>query len=160
MVNVVKNKSKKLSLSLGLILFFALYTLAINWRNSKIVEPVATSSSNMSASSTQTLSTQTLSSSLYGDGIYTGSVEDAYYGNVQVKVTISGGLIVDVAFLDYPKDRDNSIKINTRAMPLLKTETIKSQSAKIDTITGATQTSKGFVRSLTNALDQAKKIQI
>lgn len=155
MVNVIKNKSKKLSLSFGLILFFALYTLAINWRNSKIVEPVSTSGSNFLASNTQTLS-----SSLYRDGIYTGSVEDAYYGNVQVKVTISGGLIVDVAFLDYPKDRDNSIKINTRAMPLLKTETIKSQSAKIDTITGATQTSKGFVRSLTNALDQAKKIQI
>lgn len=155
MVNVVKNKSKKLSLLFGLILFFALYTLAINWRNSKIVEPVSTSGSNFLASNTQTLS-----SSLYRDGIYTGSVEDAYYGNVQVKVTISGGLIVDVAFLDYPKDRDNSIKINTRAMPLLKTETIKSQSAKIDTITGATQTSKGFVRSLTNALDQAKKIQI
>ena len=155
MVNVIKNKSKKLSLSLGLILFFALYTLAINWRNSKIVEPVPTSGPNFLASSTQTLS-----SSLYRDGIYTGSVEDAYYGNVQVKVTISGGLIVDVVFLDYPKDRDNSIKINTRAMPLLKTETIKSQSAKIDTITGATQTSKGFVRSLTNALDQARKIQI
>jgi uncharacterized protein with FMN-binding domain len=155
MVNVVKNKSKKLSLSLGLILFFALYTLAINWRNSKIVEPVSTSGPNLLASSTQTLNT-----SLYRDGLYTGSIEDVYYGNVQVKVTISGGLIVDVAFLDYPKDRDNSVKINTRAMPLLKTETIKSQSAKIDTITGATQTSKGFVRSLTNALDQAKKIQI
>lgn len=155
MVNVIKNKSKKLSLSLGLILFFALYTLAINWRNSKIVEPVPTSGPNFLASSTHTLS-----SSLYRDGIYTGSVEDVYYGNVQVKVTISGGLIVDVVFLDYPKDRDNSIKINTRAMPLLKTETIKSQSAKIDTITGATQTSKGFVRSLTNALDQARKIQI
>ncbi len=155
MVNVIKNKSKKLSLSLGLIVFFALYTLAINWRNSKIVEPVANFSPNMSASSTQTLN-----SSLYRDGLYTGSIEDVYYGNVQVKITISGGLIVDVAFLDYPNDRDNSIKINTRAMPFLKIETIKSQSAKIDTITGATQTSKGFVRSLTNALDQARKIQI
>lgn len=155
MVNQIKNRSKKLSLSLGLIVFFALYTLAINWRNSKMATPVATSGTNISTSSSQTIH-----NSLYRDGIYTGSVEDVYYGNVQVKITISDGQIVDVTLLDYPKDRDNSVKINNRAIPLLKTETIRNQNANIDTITGATQTSKGFIRSLTNALNQARKTQI
>lgn len=93
---------------------------------------------------------------LYKDGTYTGVSSDAYYGNVQVKVTITGGKIVDVVFLDYPQDRRTSQMINQQAMPLLKQEAISAQTAIVNTISGASQTSRGFRASLSSALVQAK----
>ena len=92
----------------------------------------------------------------YKDGTYTGSVEDAFYGNIQVQVTISNGKISDVQFLQYPNDRSTSIMINSQAMPLLKQEAITAQSASVDIVSGATDSSQAFIQSLTNALSQAK----
>lgn len=92
----------------------------------------------------------------YKNGTYTGNVADAFYGNLQVQAVISGGKLSDVIFLQYPNDRRTSIEINTQAMPYLKQEAIKAQSAQVDIVTGATQTSKAFVESLQSALNQAK----
>lgn len=93
---------------------------------------------------------------LYRDGKYTGPITDAYYGNVQVAVAVSGGKITDVQFLDYPHDRNTSIRINSYAMPILKSEAIAAQSANVDTVSGATATSGAFYDSLSSALAQAK----
>lgn len=92
----------------------------------------------------------------YKDGSYTGSVADAYYGPLEVKAVISGGKIADVQFLQYPSDRQTSIGINTEAMPYLKTEAIAAQSANVNIVSGATQTSLAFRESLAAALAQAK----
>lgn len=105
---------------------------------------------------TQTPSPTVVVSSGYKDGTYTGSVADAFYGNVQVKVVIQAGKITDVQFLDYPHDRGTSIEINTQAMPYLKQEAIQAQSAQVDIVSGATQTSQAFRESLSYALSQAK----
>ena len=91
----------------------------------------------------------------YRDGSYTGATADAYYGNIQVKVVVSGGKISDVQFLDYPQDRSNSVRINTYAMPLLKSEAIKAQSANVDGVSGASFSSAAFKKSLASALVQA-----
>lgn len=91
----------------------------------------------------------------YIDGIYTGSAADAYFGTVQVRATISGGQITDVAFLQYPDDRGTSREISNRTMPILKQEAIRMQSASVDIISGATQTTQGFRQSLGDALAQA-----
>jgi uncharacterized protein with FMN-binding domain len=91
----------------------------------------------------------------YKDGQFTGSVADAYYGNVQIKVTISGGKLTTVDFLQYPKDRATSERINTQAIPYLQQEAITAQSAKIDGVSGATYTSQAFVESLSAALSSA-----
>lgn len=93
---------------------------------------------------------------LYADGSYTGSVADAYYGLVQVRATISGGKLTDVQFLQYPNDRSTSREINSQAMPLLKQEAIAAQSARVDGVSGATDTSAAFVESLGVALGKAK----
>lgn len=95
-------------------------------------------------------------SGLYRNGQYSGDVADAYYGNVQVKAVISGGKITDVQFLDYPQDRQNSIRINTYAIPLLTSEAISAQSANVDTVSGASFTSGAFRESLSSALAQAQ----
>jgi uncharacterized protein with FMN-binding domain len=91
----------------------------------------------------------------YKDGKYTGSVADAYYGNIQVQVVISGGKISDVIFLQYPNDRGTSIEINSQAMPLLKQEAIQAQSANVSGVSGATDSSNAFIQSLGSALQQA-----
>lgn len=92
----------------------------------------------------------------YRDGQYTGPIADAYYGNVQVQVVVSGGKINDVRFLDYPHDRNNSIRINNYAMPILKQEAIAAQTANVDIVSGATATSDAFLQSFAGALAQAK----
>ena len=73
--------------------------------------------------------TPTPNAGKYKNGTYTGSTEDAYYGNIQVQAVISGGKITDVIFLQYPNDNGTSISINSQAMPLLKQEAIAAQSA-------------------------------
>lgn len=92
----------------------------------------------------------------YKDGTYTGPATDAFYGLVQVKATIANGKISDVQFLQYPNDRRTSVEINTQAMPYLKQEAIAAQSANVDIVSGATQTSEAFKQSLAGALSQAK----
>lgn len=94
-------------------------------------------------------------SNKYQDGSYTGDSIDANYGNIQVKATITNGKITDVQFLDYPKDRTTSQKINNKAMPVLISEAITVQNANVDTVTGATFTSEAFVKSLQSALNKA-----
>jgi len=91
----------------------------------------------------------------YKNGTYTGSVADAFYGNIQVQVTISGGQITDVQFLQYPSDRRTSIEINSQAMPLLRQEAIQAQSAQVAGVSGATASSQAFIQSLGSALSQA-----
>jgi uncharacterized protein with FMN-binding domain len=92
----------------------------------------------------------------YKDGMYAGSVQDAYYGNVQVQVTIKGGKITDVTFLQSPNDNRTSQYINSQAMPVLTREAIQTQSANISGVSGASATSPAFIASLTDALNQAK----
>jgi uncharacterized protein with FMN-binding domain len=92
----------------------------------------------------------------YVDGVYTGSLSDAYYGNVQVRVTVTSGKIANVAFLQYPSDRSTSREINARATTMLTQEAIQAQSANVNTISGASATSDAFRQSLSSALVQAK----
>ncbi|HEX3096025.1 MAG TPA: hypothetical protein VHQ20_02810, partial [Patescibacteria group bacterium] len=60
----------------------------------------SSSNSNKNTNSPITIPTAPpVSAGKYKDGTYTGSVADAYYGNIQVKAIISGGKITDVIFL-------------------------------------------------------------
>lgn len=107
------------------------------------------------SSSSQSSSQSSTSTGTYKDGSYTGSVEDAYYGEVQVKASISGGKLTSVTFLDYPHTHSTSVYINQQAMPYLQQEAIQAQSAHVNIISGATYTSQAFMQSLSNALSQA-----
>lgn len=92
----------------------------------------------------------------YKDGTYTGSVADAQWGYVQAQAVIQGGQITNVKFLQYPHDRGRSIEINQIADPELVQEAIQAQSAQVDLISGATDSSVAFIESLTDALSQAR----
>ncbi len=91
----------------------------------------------------------------YRNGTYQGPAVDAYYGLVQVQVTIQNGSIQNVQFLQYPSDRRTSQEINAQAMPWLQQEAIQAQSANVQIISGATLTSEGFQMSLQSALQSA-----
>jgi uncharacterized protein with FMN-binding domain len=91
----------------------------------------------------------------FKDGTYSGSVEDAFYGSIQVEAVISNGKLTDVVPLQYPNDNPTSISINTQALPILKAEAIQNQSANVDFVTGASDSSPAFAKSLGIALSKA-----
>jgi len=152
---------KKAFIGLAVLVVFGIYSLGIRHQKPVIGKPASllstpsTSSSNTTASSSDPTSSST-SSNTYQDGTYTGSVADAYYGNVQVSATISGGKITAVKFLQYPDTHQTSVIINQQAMPYLQREALKAQSARgVQIISGATFTSQAFQQSLQAALSQA-----
>ena len=85
----------------------------------------------------------------------TGAVETTTYGPMQVKVTLAGTRITKVAVVQETNDGQESQQIDSSAIPMLTAETLTAQSARIDTVSGATQTSTGYIGSLQSALDQA-----
>ncbi|WP_199509651.1 FMN-binding protein [Nucisporomicrobium flavum] len=86
---------------------------------------------------------------------YTGSVAQTRWGPVQVTITVSGGRITEVAVPVYPNGNHRDQEINAYALPVLRQETLAAQGAAIDTVSGATVTSDGYVESLQAALDAA-----
>jgi hypothetical protein len=88
-------------------------------------------------------------------GQLTGSTVDTPFGPVQVQVTLQNGQIADVQVLQLPSDMFRSQQIGQYAAPRLRSEVLQAQSAQVDTISGATYTSMGYMQSLQSALDQA-----
>jgi uncharacterized protein with FMN-binding domain len=77
------------------------------------------------------------------------------YGPVQVQVTVRGSRIVSSHAINYPQGGGRDQEINSVAIPQLDQETLQTQSARIDTVSGATYTSDGYRQSLQSALDAA-----
>jgi uncharacterized protein with FMN-binding domain len=89
-------------------------------------------------------------------GQYTGSAVQTPFGTVQVQVTMQNGKITDVQALQLPTGRGHTQQVSAYAGPQLRSEVLQAQSAQVDTISGATYTSQGYIQSLQSALDQAK----
>lgn len=90
-------------------------------------------------------------------GSFTGTVAQTQYGPVQVRVTVTGGQLTDVTALQLPKTEARSLDIDRTAVPTLRQEALKAQSANINAVSGATYTSQGYKTSLQAALDAAKR---
>lgn len=84
-----------------------------------------------------------------------GAVEQTPYGPIQVELTYTGAKITAVTELQTPNDRSRSVEINAQAGPILAQEVLSSQSAKIDTVSGATYTSDGYAQSVQSAIDKS-----
>jgi len=89
------------------------------------------------------------------NGTFTGSDVPNRFGDVQIKVVISNGHIADVQALQLPTDRAQSAYISQVAGPILRSEVIQAQSARIDIVSGATYTSESYAQSVQSALQQA-----
>ncbi|MFB7735536.1 FMN-binding protein, partial [Streptomyces sp. NPDC056112] len=85
----------------------------------------------------------------------TGDVARTQYGDVQVRLTVSGGRITAAEAVQAPQGGVSGQKSDL-AVPRLNQEAVTAQSADIDTVSGATYTSGGYKKSLQSALDKVK----
>jgi len=65
--------------------------------------------------------------------------------------------ILAVTWPIWPQHTARSVFINEKALPLLQQQVLQLQSAKVETISGATNVSVSFIRSLQAALVAAAK---
>lgn len=127
----------------GLILLFSYHTST----NQGTTGPIA--STGHKARPIDTNSTAT--------GSFTGDTASTRWGDVQVKITVEGGQITQADAVKVPDGNFRDAEINNYAVPILNDEVLKSQSASIDAVSGATVTSDGYIQSLQSAIDQASK---
>lgn len=86
-----------------------------------------------------------------------GDLVQTQYGPVQVEITMRSGRITQARALARPSGDGQTDSINSYAIPQLIQETLAAQSARIDTVSGATFTSGGYQQSLQSALDAAHR---
>jgi len=113
--------------------------------------PVSPGSGSQPGSSTKSGS----SAGTSGPASYTGAAADTRWGPVQVRITVQGGKISASRAVQYPQGTSRDARINGSALPVLNQEAVQQQSASIDTVSGATVTSDGYLQSLQSAIDQA-----
>jgi uncharacterized protein with FMN-binding domain len=89
------------------------------------------------------------------NGVFRGTPSVNPYGPVRVAIRVAGGRITAVA-ATHATTPAKTLQVNRKAIPVLKQETLTAQSARIDTVSGATFTSGSFTASLQSALAAAK----
>lgn len=87
-------------------------------------------------------------------GTFAGAASTNKYGTIKVTITVSAGKITNIS-ASYPTSPDRTASINQNAIPKLRQAALAAQSAKIDTVSGATYTSDSYRTSLQSALDRA-----
>jgi uncharacterized protein with FMN-binding domain len=110
---------------------------------------VVTTGNGGNAAAAQTAGTKGTAS-----GQFTGTAVQTSYGTVQVQVTMQNGRITDVQALQLPTGRGHTQQLSAYAGPQLRSEVLAAQSANVNTISGATYTSEGYMQSVQSALDQ------
>ena len=88
----------------------------------------------------------------YKDGECFGKAS-AYNGNVEVKVTISGGKITAIDIVKTKDDEEYFFDAQKKVIP----EILEKQSTDVDAVAGATTSSEGICHAVEKALEEAKK---
>lgn len=86
---------------------------------------------------------------------YDGAAAGTRYGDVQVRITVTDGVVTDATAITYPNGDRHDQQINAYAIPILNDAATTAGNADISMVSGATVTSRGYVQSLQDALDQA-----
>jgi len=121
-----------------------------------VQQPASSGSTSPARSSKKTQhSTSKPGSAAASSATYTGGVADTQWGPVQVQITVRSGKITRARAVQYPQGNGNDAQINNYALPILDQQVVQKQTAAIDTISGATVTSGGYLQSLQSAIDQA-----
>jgi uncharacterized protein with FMN-binding domain len=84
-----------------------------------------------------------------------GRTVQTQYGPVQVRIVETAGRLTDVTAIQLPSSNAHSAEIAANAVPILRSEALHANSARIDVVSGATYTSNGYAQSLQSALDNA-----
>lgn len=110
------------------------------------------SANSSNASSDSQGSDANSASGAYKDGEYLGKAS-AYNGNVEVKVTISGGKITAIDIVKTKDDEEYFFDAQKKVIP----EILEKQSTDVDAVAGATTSSEGIAHAVQKALEQAKQ---
>src|SRR5579875_1764006 len=86
---------------------------------------------------------------------FSGPVEYMQHGPIQAHITVKKDRIIGVTISNTPVDA-RSIFLQDQAIPVLKQETLRAQSARIALVSGATETSDGYIASLQAAIRKAR----
>lgn len=88
----------------------------------------------------------------YPDGVYTG-VGEGYGGDIAATMVLQDKTIKAILLTDHKNEDDRYFK---RAKKVVDT-IIDKQSLSVDTVSGATYSSKGIIEAVSNAIEAAKK---
>jgi uncharacterized protein with FMN-binding domain len=119
----------------------------------KAAKPAVTKKAGAAASSAATTAPTAAATTAAINGTFTGPSVNVNYGNVQVKITVVNGRITDAVAVKAPTGRND--RWTNMAVPILKDQTLATQSANIQGASGASYTSYGWHTSLQGALAQA-----
>ena len=110
------------------------------------------STNSSDASSDSQVADEDSISGAYKDGECFGKAS-AYNGNVEVKVTISGGKITAIDIVKTKDDEEYFFDAQKKVIP----EILEKQSTDVDAVAGATTSSEGICHAVEKALEEAKK---
>ena len=120
-------------------------------KNGGATKTPATGNSTASNSATPTAAATTAPATTAAiNGTFTGPSVNVNYGNVQVKITVVNGRITDAVAVKAPTGKND--RWTNMAVPILKEQTLKAQSANIQGASGASYTSYGWFTSLQGAI--------
>ena len=111
----------------------------------------ASANSSDASSDSQAVDEDSISGA-YKDGECFGKAS-AYNGNVEVKVTISGGKITAIDIVKTKDDEEYFFDAQKKVIP----EILEKQSTDVDTVAGATTSCEGICHAVEKALEEAKK---
>lgn len=94
-----------------------------------------------------------ISSRDIADGTYEG-VGRGYGGQIRVRVTVSGGLITNVNVLSHHETTAGSINYYAKGASVIS-RILGRPGKSVDTVSGATLTSRGIIDAVNNALSKA-----
>lgn len=86
--------------------------------------------------------------------VVSGPLVNMRWGPVKVRLTLKGKRITNIT-ATAPTERPKSKFINSHALPILRQEVLKAQSARIFVVSGATMTSDAYGASLAAAIRKA-----
>lgn len=89
------------------------------------------------------------------DGVFRGNAVRNQYGPIQVTIQVAAGRVTNLT-ATHATTPATTAQVNGRAIPLLRQAALASQSARVDTVSGATFTSGSFTASLQSAFTAAR----
>jgi uncharacterized protein with FMN-binding domain/ferredoxin len=137
----------------------ALSSAKISQSNAKTASGSTSSQSDAGTSSTgnvtlnnnQNTASSAVLSSKYKDGTYRGSGNGYRGSTTTVSVTVSSGKISDVSVISTGDDKP----FFNRAYPTVIQSIISNGSTNVDTVSGATFSSKGIIQAVADALNKS-----
>ncbi len=116
---------------------------------SRATKTTRTTTKTSAARSASTASSSSTRSAIGGDAQYP-------YGDLEVEVTMTGTSITNVTVVKHDVTDPRSAMIDQAAEPLLRSQALQAQSAKLDGVSGASYTSAAYEQSLQSAIDKLK----